>query len=238
MDESKQESFSFSGHSAAEEDARTPFDRFLKQPGVDMLQAALPYVSSAMRKPLALLMKFLEVNRIISDFDRDDVLTACGFESNPPNPEAMLRAMKMAGGSRANPQIDRILNMMNVIHSYQSFTDMMQRNPEMASVLTNLMNQSQRNGTAPSYQRAQANPQNPSQLFSQFAGKDPADLMSLLSQVSGKNPVELATLLSQLSGKNPAELSSVLSQAAGKDPSDLMAILAQFTGSESTDFSR
>lgn len=226
MDESKQESFSFSSHSTAEEDARTPFDRFLKQPGVDMLQAALPYVSASMRKPLALFMKFLEVNRIVSDLDRDDVLTACGFESNPPNPEAMLRAMKMAGGSRANPQIDRILNMMNVIHSYQSFTDMMQRNPEMASVLTNLMNQSQRNGTPFSNQRAQNNasaPSNPVQLFSQFTSKDPSDLTALLSQVSGKTP---------------AELNSILAQAAGKDPSDLMALLAQFTGSESTDFSR
>lgn len=226
MDESKQESFSFSNHSTAEEDARTPFDRFLKQPGVDMLQAALPYVSASMRKPLALFMKFLEVNRIVSDLDRDDVLTACGFESNPPNPEAMLRAMKMAGGSRANPQIDRILNMMNVIHSYQSFTDMMQRNPEMASVLTNVMNQSQRNGTPFSNQRAQNNasaPSNPGQLFSQFTGKEPSDLTALLSQVSGKTP---------------AELNSILAQAAGKDPSDLMALLAQFTGSESTDFSR
>lgn len=207
MDESKQESFSFSGHSAAEEDARTPFDRFLKQPSVDMLQAALPYVSSAMRKPLALLMKFLEVNRIVSDFDRDEVLTACGFESNSPNPEAMLRAMKMAGGSHANPQIDRILNMINVIHSYQSFTDMMQRNPEMASVLTNLMNQNQRNGTPPSNQRTQNASSNPSQLFSQSAGKDPSDLMTLLSQISGKNPTELATLLSQLSSSESTDFS-------------------------------
>lgn len=225
MDESKQESFSFSNHSPTQEDDRTPFDRFLKQPGVDMLQAALPYVSSTMRKPLALFMKFLEVHRILSDLDRDDVLIACGFEPNTPNPEAMLRAMKMAGGSHANPQIDRILNLMNVIHSYQSFTDMMQRNPEMASVLTNLMNQSQRTGSTASYQRNSSPPSS-------------SDLASVISKLSGKDPAELTSLLSQFSGQNPSDLAALLSHFSGENMSDLMTLLSQFSQKESNDFSR
>lgn len=206
MDESIRDSFLLPGSSnpAEEKDDRTPFDRFLKDPHVDMLQSALPYVSTHMRKPLALFIKSMEIHRIVNDLDREEVLTACGFESNPPNPEAMLKAMKMAGGPNAGPQIDNLLNMMNLIRSYQSFMEMMQNNPEMASFITNMMNQSQNftpNSNSNAGNRQNSQNQNskqgnqsgnentgggsisPMDLLSQFAGKDTSDMMALLSQI-------------------------------------------------------
>lgn len=240
MDESIRESFSSESTSNffQEGDNTTPFDRFLKHPGVDMLQAALPYVSVGMRKPLALFMKFLEVHRIMNDLDRDDVLSACGFEPNTPNPEAMLRAMRMAGGRNANPQIDRILTMINRLHSYQSFMEMIQNNPEIISLLTNLMNQSQRSAKNPSSFQNQSNIQpqsastsgDPRDILSRFAGKDTSDAASLLSQLAGKDTSDIASLFSQLAGKDTSDAVSLLSQLAGKDTSDIASLLSQLVG--------
>lgn len=123
------------------QEMQKPFDRFLANPNLAMLNSALPYVGEVLRKPLALYIKLMEINRIMSDFDKEEVLSACGFEENQPNLEAMLKAMKIAGGKDASPQLDSMLNMLNLIHMYQSCMDLMQNNPELVSLLSGLMNQ-------------------------------------------------------------------------------------------------
>ncbi|MDO4554638.1 MAG: hypothetical protein Q4B70_05775 [Lachnospiraceae bacterium] len=124
-------------------DSFNPFDRFLKRPDVAMLNSALPYVGEDLRKPLALYIKILEMNRILTDFDNEDVLSACGFEESRPNPEAMLKAMKAAGGKDASPQIDSLLNMLNLIRTYQSYMELIQKNPELSSFINNMVNSKQ-----------------------------------------------------------------------------------------------
>lgn len=147
-----------------------PFDRFLHNSSLDMLNSALPYVDQNVRKPLALYIKFAEISRILADLDREEVLTACGFDQNGADPEAMLRAMKMAGGGKATPQIDSILNMINLLRTYQTFMDFMQNNPEMANILTNLMSQ-----------QGQSNPMD---LLKQLSpGKDNDNTMNLLQEL-------------------------------------------------------
>lgn len=151
------------------DDSFNPFDRFLQSSDRDMLNSALPYVSKEARKPLALYIKMLEIKRILTDFDREEVLSACGFEQNSADPEAMLRAMKMASGNSA-PQIDSILNMINLIRTYQTFMEFMQNNPEMASFLTNMMNQ-----------QGQANPMD---MLKQFSpGKETDNTMNQLFEL-------------------------------------------------------
>ena len=122
--------------------SQNPFDRFLKSSSLDMLEAALPYIGPVGRKPLALYMKFQEIGRIFHDFDDSSVLCACGFEERPADPEAMLRAMKLASGPKPTPQIDQILNMLQMLKTCQSISDMLKKNPEMASLLSNLSGQS------------------------------------------------------------------------------------------------
>lgn len=122
-------------------DPLNPFDRFLASPNLDMLNSALPYVGESIRKPLALYIKMSEIHRIVEDMDNEEVLSACGFEYNNPNIEAVLRAMKAAGGKNAGPQIDSMLNMLEMFHLYQSFTEMMQKNPELFNLINNMMGQ-------------------------------------------------------------------------------------------------
>ena len=117
-----------------------PLEKFLQNDELTMLESALPYITQSMRKPLALYIKLQEVRHIMTNFDKEEVLSACGFEQNNADPESMLRAMKLASGGKT-PQIDSILNTLNLIRTYQTVMDFIQNNPEMASFLTNMMNQ-------------------------------------------------------------------------------------------------
>ncbi len=139
------------------------FDQVLKTPEIEMLNAALPYVSNQMRKPLAIYIKSTEMSHILSDFDNEEILSSCGFEKNTPDPEAMLNAMKIAGGKNASPQIDQMLQMMNLLKTYRKINEMLENNPEMMTFLNNMLNHTE---------------------SSNFSGpKDSSDMMSLLSQM-------------------------------------------------------
>lgn len=147
-----------------------PFDRFLENPSLNMLNSALPYVSPHFRKPLALYIKSMEIHRILSDLDREEVLSACGFDNTNTDPEAMLRAMKMASGGKETPQIDSLLNMINMIKTYQNFMEFMQNNPEMAAFLSNMINQP-----------AQSNPMDVLKQFS--SGKESDNMLNVLQEL-------------------------------------------------------
>lgn len=154
------------------DESRTlPFDQVLKTPEIEMLNAALPYVSNQMRKPLAIYIKSTEMRHILSDLDNEETLSACGFTQDSPDPEAMLKAMKLAGGKNASPQIDQMLQMINLLKTYQKINEMVQNNPEMMSFLNNMLNQAQ---TPVSNQSDKTN----------YPGTmDSADMMTLLSQM-------------------------------------------------------
>lgn len=175
------------------------FERFLKTPQIDMLSAALPYVSDRMRKPLAVYIKSAEIQRILTDFDSEEILSACGFEPSAPDPEAMLKAMKLAGGPGANPQIDQILQMMNVIKTYQKLNEMMQNNPELMSLLTNMMNQTQNSGGSQSDNSNRAEQNNHAGFSSQNSFSSPADL---LKQLGNTNSSDMMSLLTQMLKNN------------------------------------
>ena len=164
-------------------ESQNPFDRFLASPDLEMLNSALPYVGDTFRKPLALYIKMVEIQRIVTEFDDEEVLTACGFEENNPNLEAMLKAMKAAGGKDVNPQVDMMLNMLNMVRMYQSCMELIQKNPELINLINGMMNQ-----------KTSATPSSPdglSQLLpflmsqqnsSQGSSQDPSDMMNILSE--------------------------------------------------------
>ena len=142
------------------------FDCFFKTPEINMLNAALPYVSDQMGKSLALYIKATEMQRILSDFDKEELLSSCGYETGTPDPEAMLKAMKQAGGSNVSPQIDQILQMMHMAKTYQKFNELLTSHPELMSLLTN-----QNNFSSPPEPQKQHN------------HADSSDIMSLLTQM-------------------------------------------------------
>ena len=171
------------------------FDQIMRTPQIDMLNAALPFVSDKMRKLLALYIKSAEIQRIYHDFDNEELLTACGFESAPPDPETMLKAMKLAGGHNASPQIDQILQIINMLKTYQKWNEFSKNNPELLSMLTNMMNQKSQNGSDSSKGSMQKEQKSPNNLHAQNNSPFTADL---LKQFGNTNSSELMSILSQL----------------------------------------
>lgn len=144
---------------------------------INMLTAALPYVSIQMRKPLAFCIKSAEMTQLFSEFDDEEILSACGVEQSRPDPEAMLKAMKSAS-VQSNPQIDQMLQMINMLKTYQRISDLMKQNPEMMNLLTNIMSQPQTTYSSP-----QNNVSQTADFIKQFASTDSSDLMTLLTQM-------------------------------------------------------
>lgn len=145
---------------------------------VDMLTAALPYVSGSVKKTLALFIKSAEVQRLFTDFDSEDYLSACGFEQDSPDPEAMLKAMKLAGGKNADPQIDQMLHIIHMVKTYQRINELMQQNPELMNLLTNMHNQPPNTSQSSQTSYSQA-----ADLLKQFGNKDSSDMMNFLTQM-------------------------------------------------------
>ena len=173
-----------------ENDNTNPFTKFLKTPGLDMLNSALPYVSQPMRKPLALYIKYAEIQRIMEDFDQEELLSACGFQPNNADPESMLKAMKMASGGQPTPQIDSLLNMIQMMRSYQTFNEFMQNNPELMHFLSSMMNQ--KNAFAGTDSTSSQNAENAGGFPGQAGGINPMELLKQFSTSNGSdNPMIL-----------------------------------------------
>ena len=145
---------------------------------VDMLTAALPFVSGKMRRPLALYVKSTQMHQLFSDSDDQEILTACGLEETRPDPEAMLKAMKAAGGTMAPAQIDQLLQMINTIKTYQKITEMLERHPEIMQLLSSMNHQTPNNG----FPSKNNSPQT-GDLFKQLESPNSSDIMSFLSQM-------------------------------------------------------
>jgi len=145
---------------------------------MNVLTAALPYVSVQMRKPLAFLIKSSEMTQLFSESDDREILSACGVEQSRPDPEAMLNAMKAAGGSSSNPQIDQMLQTLHMIKSYQRISELINQNPEIMNLFANMISQPQ---TAPP--ASQNNFSKVSDFIKQFSTTDSADMMTLLTQM-------------------------------------------------------
>ena len=106
------------------------------------------------------------------------ILSACGLEESRPDPEAMLKAMKAAGGTMAPAQIDHLLQMINTVKTYQKITEMLDRHPEIMQLLSNMNHQMQNNG----FPSKNNSPQT-GDLFKQLESPNSSDIMSFLSQM-------------------------------------------------------
>lgn len=99
----------------------------------DMLEAAFPYVSNEMKRPIATLLKIQELQRVCNDFDTDEMIRACNLDSSNINIEQMLMAMKARATPEVASQIEMILNTMNMMKIYQNYQEFLQKNPSLSS---------------------------------------------------------------------------------------------------------
>lgn len=111
----------------------TPLEHFFREQGTntEMFYEAVPYVSMTLKKPLALFLKMQEIQQIISGFDDQETLAACGLyenmHTNQPsqnNVEEMLLAMRKKASSPIATKLDLVINFFKaekIISTYQRY---------------------------------------------------------------------------------------------------------------------
>lgn len=114
--------------------------QFLQDNQLSMLESIMPYIGEQLRKPLALSIKFLEIRKILTEFDDEEKLSACGFENNSPNIDSLLTTLRNNSTPEMAEQIDQILTIRNIMKMYQTYNELMKNNPDIFSALSSLSN--------------------------------------------------------------------------------------------------
>lgn len=91
-----------------------PLEQLSKDSNINILEAALPFVPPAMKQPLALYIKMNELTKVVTGFQDEQTLAACGLDDQNPNYELMLEAMKMAANKEQAQRIDQLMRIMNM----------------------------------------------------------------------------------------------------------------------------
>lgn len=107
--------------------------QFLRDDQLSMLESMMPYIGEHFRKPLALSIKFLEIKKILTEFDDEEKLSACGLENNPTNLDSILAALKNNCTPEMAEQIDQIITMRNIMKMYQTYKELTKNNPDLFS---------------------------------------------------------------------------------------------------------
>lgn len=116
----------------------SPLSRLLEDDTLTIIETILPYCRPPLAKMLAVQMKLLEIRKIISGFEDEPYLRACGFEDASTDVETILRSLRNSVSEEKAGQIDAILNFIHFSRMYQSWQETIQNHPE----LIQLVNQS------------------------------------------------------------------------------------------------
>ncbi|MDE5777699.1 MAG: hypothetical protein K2I10_04210 [Lachnospiraceae bacterium] len=72
---------------------RHPLEAITNSKSLSMLEALIPFVDYPLKLPLALLIKYYEINRIMQAFQSLDNLSRCGLHNTSSDPMDMLCAL-------------------------------------------------------------------------------------------------------------------------------------------------
>ena len=114
----------------------SPLSRLLEDDTLTIMETILPYCRPHLAKLLAVQMKILEIQKIMSGFDDEPRLRACGFEEPSADVESVLRSLRNSVSEEKAQQIDAILNFMRFSRMYQSWQQTMESHPELKHLLS------------------------------------------------------------------------------------------------------
>jgi hypothetical protein len=98
----------------------TMFDELIQDRQLQMLKAAVPYISGN-QKSMAFMIKFMELQRTISLFDTNSTMQMCSVpESEEPRPLQMLCAMKDFCTETEQENINMLINFVQMFSTYET----------------------------------------------------------------------------------------------------------------------
>lgn len=109
----------------------TELDRQVGNSRLQMLKAALPYLSTHQQSQIAILTKWLEFQSTIHMFGNpEEVLSICETKVPPPGPFGILDAIKQYGSKEDQSRINFAQNFLQAMSLYQQMEAMQSEQPE------------------------------------------------------------------------------------------------------------
>lgn len=105
------------------EHCRHPLDNIYPNNSLLLLETMIPYVDPSLRLPLALLIKFQEIQFILNAFHNPQTMKACGFDKTSSNTEDMLLALCQSMGFDFTEQLKNVQNMQTMMNHMQTFQE-------------------------------------------------------------------------------------------------------------------
>lgn len=113
--------------------SETPLSRLLSDDNIMIMENLIPYCNSSLGRALAIQIKLMELNKIITASEDRPFLRACGFEEKKDSiesMESMLRTLKNSVSEEKASQINSILQMIQFSRMYQQFSEITKEHPE------------------------------------------------------------------------------------------------------------
>lgn len=97
-------------------------DSLIQDRHLQMMKAALPYFNNSSQKPIAFLIKFLELERTISIFNSpENTIQMCSVpQEETPLPLQLLGVIREFCTERERENIDMLLNYMQMFSAYET----------------------------------------------------------------------------------------------------------------------
>ena len=109
----------------------SPLSRLLNDDNITIMEGIIPYCPPSLGRVLAVEMKLMEIQKIISCFDDEPTLRACGFEEQSADVESLLRSIRKSVSEEKARQIDSVLGMIRFSKMYQAYQEILQSHPEL-----------------------------------------------------------------------------------------------------------
>ena len=101
------------------------FDTCMTTGQIGMMKGILPFIEMPLQKYLAIYIKVLELQYVISYFrDHKDGIPTCSCETDK-GPLSLLQNVRKYSSSKEGEMIDQMLQMMKAFEMYQNYSEML-----------------------------------------------------------------------------------------------------------------
>ena len=115
----------------------TPMDQKTFSGPIQMLKAAIPYLSPSTGQTFALLARILELKYTMNIF-QDNQLSICSLSNNKrPDFEQVLKDIKKYCASSEAEQIDQFLNIIQAMRLYNQYNELL-NNSEFSNIINQM----------------------------------------------------------------------------------------------------
>lgn len=104
----------------------TPFDHMVSDNQLQIIKAAIPYLSNREQQFFSIYVKYIELEhtlKLVSDSDLN-VLRSCSIGENPHSTTDMLTAIKQYCTEKEKEMIDLISNFLSAYQMYHAYQEL------------------------------------------------------------------------------------------------------------------